>query len=364
MLDDGRHQWSVDVWEEHISAARESVGAGGYVTQLIRLDDLDVQRWQYLMDLCAQYELIPIIRLATTYNTAQNWWIAPPQDADNGYATVAQTYADFLAELDWQQSEHLIIVGNEPNHGNEWGGIPNPADYAKFLSTVAQAIHAQDSAAVVMNAGFDHYAPHTGTQALDDGARFMDAESFMDGMVLAQPDIFCQIDAWASHPYPLGAFIQPPWEQTFHIDYLFDAANPNHLTPPDGLFNRGVNAYEWELHKLASYGVVDLPVYITETGWRYSSESDFSNEYPTPAQVMLYLDLALYGNQGRYPNLPETGWNPWQADARVMGVTFFAFDAHPTDWAHATWLEMDDHGHILDTLIMLPNPLLRLDEQE
>ena len=356
LLDDGRGQWSVTVWDAHLAAARESVGAQGYITQLIRLDDLNPKRWQYFMDLCAQYDLIPIIRLATTYDHAQDWWIAPPMEADGSYRTVATAYAKFLASLTWPTAEHLIIVGNEPNHGNEWGGTPNPTEYAQFLADVADKIHANDAQSVVLNAGFDHYAPHTNGQMLGEAGNFMDAESFMDEMLVAQPDIFTKIDAWASHPYPLGAFSQPPWEQAFQIDYLFGASNPHHLAPPTDMVNRGVNGYAWELYKLASYGVTDLPVYITETGWRYRLDDTEENglNYPTPSQVIAYLDLTLYGNQGRYPDLPNTGWTPWLADERVVAVTFFALDGHSDDWNHTTWLVMDEDGMPAETIIHIP----------
>ena len=359
LLDDGREQWPIETWEAHLAAARTEIGENGYVTQLIRLDDLEQKRWQYFMDLCAKYELIPIIRLATTYDRTHNWWTAPPANTDETYAPIAMKYAEFLASLAWPNAQHLIIVGNEPNHGNEWGGTPNPAEYAQFLSDMADALHKIDPSAVVMNAGFDHYAPHTGQQTFADGSRFLDAETFMDEMVLAQPDIFTKIDAWASHPYPLGAFVQPPWEQSFQIDYLFEASNPQHLEPLTNMFNRGVNAYEWELYKLASYGVTDLPVYITETGWRYRLENtgDNSLNYPTPAQVMIYLDLALYGNHGRYLDLPETGWTPWIEDERVKGITFFAFDGHTTDWNHTTWFVVNDDGELSETIIHLKRPL-------
>src|SRR5688500_16660803 len=46
LLDDGRNQWPVEVWREHLGYARYAVGDWGYVTELIRGDDLDTARWQ------------------------------------------------------------------------------------------------------------------------------------------------------------------------------------------------------------------------------------------------------------------------------------------------------------------------------
>ncbi|WP_420645758.1 hypothetical protein [Candidatus Leptofilum sp.] len=67
LLDDGRFQWPAAEWANHLAYARQAIGTGGYVTQLVRLDDLDVAKWQQFMDLCAVQELTPILRLCLTY---------------------------------------------------------------------------------------------------------------------------------------------------------------------------------------------------------------------------------------------------------------------------------------------------------
>ena len=42
--------------------------------------------------------------------------------------------------------------------------------------------------------------------------------------------------------------------------------------PPPGTVNRGVNGYAWELWKLQQLGMTrELPVYVTESGWRHAS---------------------------------------------------------------------------------------------
>jgi len=299
---------------------------GGYVTQLVRLDDLDTVKWQQFLDLSAAYRFLPIVRLATVFEREANWWAAPVPDEDGGYQTVANDYVEFLAQLDWHGLTRLVVVGNEPNHGNEWGGVPHPADYARFLRDVAGRLYEWDDAVVVMNAGMDAYTPHTNGQPFVDGMVYMDSESFLQGMIASDPTIFHQIDAWASHPYPMGPFSAPLEQQTFQIDYLNGAANPNHLEPPAGVTNRGIQGYGWEMWWLAQHGIADLPVYITETGWR------FSDSLP-PVQVAAYLDLA---------------WQTWQDDDRVRAVTFFAFNGNPAEWGvHTNWLVLDEQGQVL-----------------
>src|SRR5262249_29165122 len=80
-----------------------------------------------------------------------------------------------------------------------------------------------------------------------DGFIYYDEESFMDGMVVAHPDVFTHIDIWASHPYPRGPFLSGPWDQVYQVDMVNGAANPYHVEPPEGVPNRGINGYEWEL---------------------------------------------------------------------------------------------------------------------
>lgn len=357
MLDDGRQAWDISLWETHMRAARDIVGEWGLVTQVVRSSDLDPTRWQVFFDLCAELHLIPIIRLATTFDFENNQWTAPPQDENGRYETIAAEYATFIAELEWHTEYHYIVIGNEPNHGNEWGGVPNPAEYARFLVDVASTIHDVDPNSVVMNAGLDPFAPNTGSIPFADGARFIDSRSFMDGMVAAEPDVFTHIDAWSSHAYPLGAFIQPPWEQTYTIDFIHDAVNPYTDTPPANIVNRGVNGYTWELYQLEQYGVDPLPVFITETGWRHSETIDESSLdsqpiYPTSEEVATYIHLTLFGNNGQFPDLPENGWIPWMDDPRVAGITFFALNGTPHEWGHTNWLQMSADGEILGRYAM------------
>ena len=337
LLDDGRSHWPTFLWRNHLQTA-------GYITQLVRLDDLDPDKWQHFMDLCAEFDLIPIIRLATVYDRDMGWWTAPPVDeGKNGrYTTTAQQYATFLTTLTWPTDQHLIIVGNEPNHGDEWNGRPDPAAYAQFLIDVSVAVKTADPQARILNAPLDQFTPHTGSQPFSNGQWYIDATTFLQEMHTAQPTVFDHIDAWGSHPYPLGPFANPPWQQTFQIDTLNDAPHPSlPATLPD-LTNRGINGYEWELWQLAQWGITDLPIFITETGWRHSEAG-----YPTVNEVNDYLDLALRGNNGRYPQYPQIGWTPWLDDPRIIAITPFALNGHPDEWSHTSWLDMSTNGTIL-----------------
>lgn len=351
LLDDGEKVWSVTKWRSHMEKARQAVGRWGYVTQLVRLDSFPYAIWQDFWELTANYQLTPIIRLATRFDHNTGVWEAPQADPDGSYRTIAAQYAAFVQGGGWPTDAHYVIVGNEPNHGSEWGGVPDPAAYARFLIDVADAIHAADPKAVVLNAPLDPFSPHTNGIPFNDGFIYMDQESFMDGMVVAYPDVFQHIDAWGSHSYPEGPFAEGPWVQNYRLSLINGVVNPAHVEPPPGVYNRGINGYEWELFKLSTYGINNLPVFITETGWRHAettdpNTSDGGGSYPQVGTVGIYFDLAYNGNNGRYPEMPQEGWTPWLLDPRVQAVTPFALDGIASKWGHTTWLVVDEQGDI------------------
>ena len=88
--------------------------------------------------------------------------------------------------------------------------------------------------------------------------------------------------------------------------------------------------------------------------WRHSETTDPTspdNGRPLPeAEIVAdYVELALLGNRGDYPALPDTGWTPWLTDPRVIGVVFFALDGQPSFWGHTNWLAMTKTGVVLET---------------
>ncbi|MEM7131519.1 MAG: hypothetical protein AAF702_34715 [Chloroflexota bacterium] len=353
LLTDGAHDWPIDLWRSHLEEARHAVGEWGYVIVLVRLDDLDPERWQHFMDLCTELALTPLVRLATTHMPGEGW-SAPPVDQDGSYKSVAEDVTDLLSNLAWppvtETGGNFVIVGNEPNRGDEWGGRPNPPQYARFLLDVADALHKADPDLYILNAGFDLYAPHTGSLPLEAGY-FMDAETFMDEMVAAYPDVFTHLDAWASHSYPLGPFKAEPSYQVYQRDMVHDAENPAHLPPPEGLYNRGVNGYEWELFKLATYGITDLPVIITETGWRHQESvwpnaADALPDLPDTTTIAKYMKQSLGSQESIVLDESVQSVTPWLLDDRVEGAIFFAFDGYPQYWGHTNWLILDDLGQV------------------
>lgn len=352
LLDDGRGSWDVDLWDEHMAVAGDMLPSDGYVVQLIRADELDTDKWQTFFDLARDHQLTPIIRLATTFDIDTQTWTAPLADADGTYSTLAQQYTDFLTGMNWHTDKHYIILLNEPNNGHEWGGKPNPAEYAQFVMDVASTIKAVDDKALILNAGFDLSAPDTGNTPFPDSEMYlMSANRFMIEMHEAKPQVFKQFDRWNSHAYPLH-FKAPPWER--ELGFINMETGETELTnAPRTVYNRSVNGYEWELWQLKQFGIDGLPVMITETGWRHAESVspdslDAGEDYPSVEQVTEYLDLLLLGNiYGRMPEAPIGGWTGLLLDERVTAVIPFSFNGVPDEWGHTNWLEMSEDGEVI-----------------
>jgi hypothetical protein len=357
LLDDGRGSWDVDLWDDHIAYAGDMLPDGGFVVQLVRADDLDIDKWQPFMDSTREHQLTPILRLATIFDDDTWTWQPPQADNDGRYTALAQEYANFIEDLEWHTDSHYIILLNEPNSGHEWGGRPDPIAYAQFVMDVAPMIKAVDENAKILNAAFDLHAPNTGDQPFPETENyFMDANTFLDSIHKSEPEVFRQFDAWNSHSYPLN-FTAPPWER--EQGFADMVTGETILTnAPRTVFNRSVNGYEWEIWKLSKYGVRDLPIIITETGWRHAETVDKQSldagDYPTVEQVTSYLDLLLLGNANqRVADVPRGGWTGLLLDDRIIGVVPFALNGTPGEWGHTNWLEMSPDGEILDEYPMV-----------
>ncbi len=321
-------EWPESVWPEHMARAGAVLPDGGFVVQRVPGDDLDSDKWNRFMALAAEQALTPVIQLMTTWNGDTQQWAAPTANANGDYAELGANYAAFIAALDWPGTPHHVILLNAPNRDDAWGGQSDPAAYGRFVVDVAAAIRATDPQARILNGALD----------LSDEAGTMPMPDFLNSMASSVPDALDAIDIWNSHAHPLD-YRQPPWQQQAAED------------APDGVYVRGINSYTWELWALLQLGIDPPPVMITEMGWRHSSADDA--DYPDVQIAASYLDMALRGNYGQYPNAPRGGWTPLLSDARVIGVASFVFNGSPDTWGHSTWLQLDPQGQILDSYPMV-----------
>src|SRR6185312_15911570 len=194
----------------------------------------DLVKWQNFMNDCGKYHLIPIIRLATEgdYFNTQVW--RKPDSAD------VLDFANFLNSLDWPTKNKYIIVFNEVNRGDEWGGAPNPTEYAQLLSYSVTVFKSRNPDFFIISAGMDNAAANA------NGA--MNEYTYYEAMQQAVPGIFNQIDGMSSHSYP----------------------NPGFSSPPTATTRMSVGSFLYEEALLDGYSNKTLPVFITETGWSQS----------------------------------------------------------------------------------------------
>lgn len=206
-------------------------GDWGYVVIPIQAGDKDLLKWQKFMNDCAKLHIIPIVRLASEgdYFNTKVWRKPDVKDVLD--------FANFLASLDWPTKNRYIIAFNEVNRGDEWGGAPNPIEYAQLLSYIVSAFKERNQDFFVISAGLDNAAP--------DAGMYMNEYNFLSQMNQAVPGIFNQVDGIASHSYPNPAFAQPPSINT----------------------RMSINSFSYEKALVESFSSKSLPVFITETGW-------------------------------------------------------------------------------------------------
>lgn len=207
-------------------------GDWGYVTIPIQASDKNLIKWQDFMDDARKNHLVPILRLATAgdYFNKVSW--SKPTDDD------VLDFANFLNSLNWPTKNRYVVIYNEPNRGDEWGGVPGPAEYAEILSYAADIFKKRSDEFFVLSAGLDNASANIAGQSVNE-------YSFMRQMDNAVPGIFGKIDGLASHSYPNPGFSQPP--STYGYE--------------------GTSSFKYEQDLVQSLEGKKLPVFITETGW-------------------------------------------------------------------------------------------------
>ncbi len=259
-----------------------SGGDWGYITVLIRSSDRDKDRWQTFFNDLRKRHLIPIVRLATQAE-GSNW--------KRPYEGEEQAWADFLDNLIWPTKNRYVTIYNEPNQGQEWAGRVDAADYARTLDKTIIALKAKNPDFFVLNGGLDASAPQK-------PPAYADELQFLKEMNQAVPGIFNKLDGWSSHSYP----------------------NPGFVASPNGSGKGSVRTWVWEIQALRSLGLnKNLPIFITETGWKHAEGVDYDKSLPTSEVVADYYQNAFT--------------NAWSSDL-VVAVTPFLLDYQTAPFDH------------------------------
>ncbi|MGA2967824.1 MAG: hypothetical protein ABSD69_01445 [Candidatus Levyibacteriota bacterium] len=255
------------------SLVNSSGGDWGYVTIPIQASDKNIDKWQKFMDDCARSHLIPIIRLATTgdYFSQGSW--SEPSDYD------LLDFANFLNSLNWPTKNRYVVVFNEPNRGDEWGGTPDATQYAQILDYAVHIFKQENPNFFIISAGLDNGAANIPEQSIDE-------YTFMGQMNYAVPGIFSEIDGLASHSYPNPGFSASP--STYSI---------------------GIDSFYYQNNLVYGLTGKQLPVFITETGWSADKVSDltqadyysdaFANYWSDP-EIVAVTPFILSADQGPF----------------------------------------------------------------
>jgi hypothetical protein len=267
-------------------------GDWGYVTMVLSDSERDRNLWQNIFNQMRRLHLVPIIRLAT--HIEGSGWVKPTKD--RFYETV-----NVLNSLNWPTENRYVILFNEPNHANEWGGDLNPEEYAEYIATFAQELKRSSPDYFILPAGLD-------ASAVSDGET-MDEAEYLRRMIAAKPEILTLIDGWTSHSYPNPGFSGSPY-----------ASGRGTLT-----------TYQWELAYLSSLGLSkQLPVFITETGWQHSEGKSYVPGLLSSDQVGANLQVAA-----------QTVWS----DPQIAAVTPFLFNYQDLPFEHFSWREVGSRSY-------------------
>jgi hypothetical protein len=243
-------------------------GDWGYVTFVITEGERDRDRWQQTFDQMRRLHLIPIVRIAT--KAEGETWIAPNNEEINNWV-------GFLNSLNWVVKNRYVVISNEPNHAQEWGGKLDPAGYALYLKEFSQALKKSSTDFFVLPAALDGSSKNTATS--------MEELKYLNLMVIAQPDVFDFVDGWNSHAYP----------------------------------NSSTSIYAIELQYLSTLGInKEYPIFITEAG--------FSNETYSEGVVGEKL-INAFGNT-------------WK-DPRIVAVTPFILNYPQAPFTQFSWKKVD-----------------------
>jgi hypothetical protein len=281
----GIHILSVDEIEhaKELVSLNDQEDQWNYVTIPLVLADLQNKKeWQNFFDTCQRLKIIPLVRLATTYNSQLDMWEIPTRRN-----LVDQI--SFLSSLRWPTNQKYIIIFNEVNHAKEWGGEINPYEYARVLRFVANWAHTEQKNYVVLPAGLDLAAP--------SGTKTQDAFAYLTEMLKEDPEIFEVVDVWNSHSYP----------------------NPGFSSSPERYAQNSLRGYEFELNFLKQKTGRDFKVMITETGWRESPQ--------------LSRWLSSY-----YAYAFEHIWS----DDRILAVTPFVLKGSPGPFSGFSFLDANN----------------------
>lgn len=285
----GLHLTQTSDIESAANIINSSNGKWGWVTIVIRQDQLDYGTWQDFFDKCRSLHLIPIIRVATLMEN--DYW-SRPQLSD------MSQIAEFLNRLNWPTQTQHVVLFNETNHAQEWGGVIDVQDYVDIFISSSQIFKNLNPDFFILGPGLDLASP-------DRLPNFMSAKTYYQKIFEYNPNYFDHLDGLASHSYPNHGFIGTPADTGQH----------------------SIHGYLWEMNFIKSLGVkFDKPVFITETGWPHLEGIVKKSNYYTTKTTSDFLIKAF---------------EIWSKDPKVFAVTPFIYNYPHPPFDHFSWLDKE-----------------------
>jgi hypothetical protein len=271
-------------------------GDWGWVTIPYNISNVNPDHeayWNSVMQVLCEEHLTPIFQL---FNEGK-----PPTEKQT------RDMAEFLSNLKWPTKLKFITAYSEVNASEYWGGKLDPEGYARALNLTIDELKKRDKDFFVMPAAFNSSARDNPGFTTDLGVftSYMNLPTYLERMDQSVPGIFKKIDGWAAHTYPHPGYRGKPSDES---------------VPGETEFEKGRNtlrSYQYDLRVLKDLFDLELPVFITETGWPHREGTTVHSEWlPASTVAQYYEDLFtdLY--------LP---------DARVIAVTPFVMQQKGVD---------------------------------
>lgn len=272
-------------------------GDWGWVLIPFNIKQTSVPYWNSVMETVCKQHLIPILQL---FNDGK-----PPTDSET------KTMAEFLSGLKWPTKLKFITAYNEVNASEYWGGKIDPEGYAKVLNLTIDELKKRDKNFFVMNGAFNSSARSNPGFKTDLGVftAYLDLPEYLDRMEKAAPGIFKKLDGWAAHTYPHPAYKGKPTDLRVPGESDYEAGRNT------------IRSYQYDLKLLKDKFAVDLPVFITETGWPHLEGTTTHNEW-LPAKTVAQYYLAAF-NDIFLPDQRVIAVTPFIM--KLKGIDNFAF---------------------------------------
>lgn len=288
------------LFPEEVGPAAELVnssgGEWGYVTVPIRASDKDLEKWQKFMDECRKHRLIPILRIATE----GDYFVEGSWEIPSRYYII--DFANFLNSLHWPTENRYVIIFNEQNRGDEWGGTPDPEAYADILNYSVDVFKARSDKFFVIFGGLDNAAP-------DQPGEYVNQLNYIRQVENAIPGVLSRIDGISVHSYP----------------------NPGFSSPPSYRGQNGIYSHYFVEDLVSSLTGKELPIFITETGWSNSA----INEYTQAT----YYNTAF-----------QTAWS----DTNIVAVTPFLLLANTGPFEQFSFIRNGNKTHVYNNYKNIP----------